>query len=353
MLHILTEDGNRELKHRFFPLGDNIRKHLQATLDNYDGDKTIDGYKRLNNLLSMENGIAYNEMKRLKNYFDTYMGSPKSIEYILNGGEPMRLWVNATLNRATKGVEDYKDAKQAAGIPNSHIGPHEKDRETKPSDPTIPIIQNAAKDIDSNSSIKYESKKRVIVITEEQARILKENEAYRTYGIGNYSLEKFKPIKNRLWYNKPSGGLWASPTHDNVNVWKSWAENEFIAEYDDDDYFEFKLSDNARVLTLNSIKDCEKIPMQWDNPAYQNDRMWRHILDKQEVFEISNHTSDWLPDFEKLSEMYDAIYFTSANGLYQALLGWDCDSLLIMNPNVIQIIKENPNSEPKKREFPY
>lgn len=158
MLHILTEDGNKELKHRNFPLGDNIRKHLQATLDNYKGDKTIDGYKRLNNVLSMENGIAYSEMKRLKNYFDNYKGSPKSVEYILNGGEPMRLWVNATLNRATKGVEDFKAAKKAAGIENAYIKPHEKDRQTNPSDPTTPKIQtrNAAKDIQTNSSIKYE-----------------------------------------------------------------------------------------------------------------------------------------------------------------------------------------------------
>ena len=159
MLHILTEDGNRELKHRFFPLGKNIRQHLQNTLDGYEGDRTINGFKRLNNILSMENGIAYNEMKRLKNFFDNYQGTPNSIEYILNGGEPMRLWINATLNRATKGVEDFKTAKKEAGIPNAYIRPHEKDRQNKTSKPTTAKIQvkNAAKDVNNNTSVKYES----------------------------------------------------------------------------------------------------------------------------------------------------------------------------------------------------
>ncbi len=170
MLHILTEDGNRELKHRFFPLGDNIRKHLLNTLCNYDGDKTIDGYKRLNNILSMENGIAYNEMKRLKNFFDNYQGTPDSVEYILNGGDQMRLWVNATLSRATRGVKDFKEAQKEAGINNAYISPHEKDRQTSTGKPTVAKLQtqNAAKDIKTNSSIKYEGKKRTICITENQ-----------------------------------------------------------------------------------------------------------------------------------------------------------------------------------------
>ena len=171
MLHILNEGGNAELKNRFFPLGDNIRKHLQRTLNSYSGDKDVDGYKRLVNILSMENGIAYNEMKRIKNFFDNFKGSPKSIEFILNGGQPMMLWVNATLNRATQAVKDFKAAKKAAGVNNAYIKPHEKNRQTKTTGPTTAKIQtkNVTKNIDNNSSIKYENKSyKKSVITESQ-----------------------------------------------------------------------------------------------------------------------------------------------------------------------------------------
>ena len=84
MLHIITE--NNDLKNRTFPLPDGVRKILQKTLDNYNGDKTVDGYKRLNNILNMQT-ISYHELKRIKNFFDHYNGSDKSAEYILNGGE--------------------------------------------------------------------------------------------------------------------------------------------------------------------------------------------------------------------------------------------------------------------------
>ena len=76
MLHIITE-SNKELKNRVFPLPDGVRKILQKTLEEYNGDKTIEGYKRLNNILDMNN-ISYNEMKRIKNFFDNYKGTDKS-----------------------------------------------------------------------------------------------------------------------------------------------------------------------------------------------------------------------------------------------------------------------------------
>ena len=79
MLHLIFE-GNQELNNRTFPLPKGVRTHLQNTLDDYSGDKTVDGYKRLNNVLDM-NTISYQEMKRIKNFFDNYKGTPKSAEF--------------------------------------------------------------------------------------------------------------------------------------------------------------------------------------------------------------------------------------------------------------------------------
>ena len=43
-------------------------------------------------------------------------------------------------------------------------------------------------------------------------------------------------------------------------------------------------------------------------------------------------------DFEKLSHKYDAIEvnISSDDELYYKLYGWDCDSILVMNPDVVQ-----------------
>lgn len=174
MLHIITE--NNDLKNRTFPLPDGVRKILQKTLDNYNGDKTVDGYKRLNNILNMQT-ISYHELKRIKNFFDHYNGSDKSAEYILNGGEPMKTWVNNTLYTATKAIRDFKQAKKDAGISNAFIRSHSKDRQNKKNNKPTQVnfnVNNVNKNILNATSMKYENIIRTIVITEKQHKMLQE-----------------------------------------------------------------------------------------------------------------------------------------------------------------------------------
>ena len=174
MLHIITE--NNDLKNRTFPLPDGVRKILQKTLDNYNGDKTVDGYKRLNNILNMQT-ISYHELKRIKNFFDHYNGSHKSSEYILNGGDPMKTWVNNTLYTATKAIRDFKQAKKDAGISNAFIRSHSKDRQNKKNNKPTQVkfnTNNVNKNILNATSMKYENIIRTIVITEKQHKMLQE-----------------------------------------------------------------------------------------------------------------------------------------------------------------------------------
>lgn len=181
MLHIINE--NNELKNRTFPLPDGVRKMLQKTLDNYNGDKTIDGYKRLNNILNMKT-VSYHEMKRLKNFFDHYNGSDKSFEFILNGGEPMKTWVNNTLYTATKAVHDFKQAKKDAGVSNAFIKHHSKDRQNKKRNKPTQVkfnTNNLNKNISNNASLKYES------LIRESIDI---DEYYHEYGV-DYVLNSF------------------------------------------------------------------------------------------------------------------------------------------------------------------
>ena len=180
MLHLIFE-GNQELNNRTFPLVKGIRKHLQNTLDNYTGDKTIDGYKRLNNILGMDT-ISYQELKRIKNFFDNYRGTPKSAEFILNGGEPMKTWVNNTLGTATKAIHDFKQAKKDAGISNAFIKPHEKQRQIRKDKPTLAKIQtkDVAKKIGDNNTVRFESKERKIICISESVyrQLTTENKHY-------------------------------------------------------------------------------------------------------------------------------------------------------------------------------
>ena len=116
---------------------------------------------------------------------------------------------------------------------------------------------------------------------------------------------------------QPKGGLWASDVEAEYN-WKDWCEEEEFRDCKEKDSFSFVLSDNAKVLYINSVDDLKLLPKADDK------------------FGI-NFSSWILLDFEKLAETYDAVEVSISSDfdLYYQLYGWDFDSIVVMNPDVI------------------
>lgn len=190
MVYFLTEDGNSKLKNKTFKLSKGIRKYLEDTLENFKkirNDFDVEGWKRLNNILNMEDGIEYSEMKRLKNYFDNYIGNGEDDEFKLNGGLPMKNWVNNTLHTATDMAAGIKQAEKFLRKNLDDGKPQvKKERRTATKSiaaPTKITIQTETPslNVDNNTVIKYDSvaqtpsitEKKIIKITESQMRQLK------------------------------------------------------------------------------------------------------------------------------------------------------------------------------------
>lgn len=154
-------------------------------------------------------------------------------------------------------------------------------------------------------------------------------EIYRHYGHDKFDKNMFLKIKNKELRNKPHGGLWASPTKDVDVGWARWCIQEDFYVNKLDKYFDFKLKDNARVLRIEKIKELEKLP---------------RVKLKDDLMTINNMNFDI--DFEEITKNYDAIlvymYRDEENdfhrSMYFELYGWDVDTLLVLNPNVIEII---------------
>ena len=129
-------------------------------------------------------------------------------------------------------------------------------------------------------------------------------ERYIHYGSTQFEPSKVGEIENEC-FTKPSGGFWASPVNA-VYGWKEWNEDEH-----------FTLKPEAKILKINTVEDLEGLPT---------------------LGELYNR---YLLDFEKIKNElgYDAIEVMagSGKGLYYALYGWDCDSILIMNPDIVVI----------------
>lgn len=141
---------------------------------------------------------------------------------------------------------------------------------------------------------------------------------YIHYGNKSFDKNKFDEIKN-IMFVKPLGGLWASRLTATFG-WKQWCEAQrfCLDKYNENNCFKFKLKENAKVLTITKKEQLEKLLKQ------------NLPVDYNSLFVVL--------DFEKLAKQYDAIevLLTEDNRLYWDLYGWDCDSILIMNKDVIE-----------------
>lgn len=153
-----------------------------------------------------------------------------------------------------------------------------------------------------------------------------EHKIYVHDGHNKFDKKLFNPIFCREHFNKPLGGLWASPVSSHYN-WEQWCEdNNFNHTIGKDKYcqnkkFYFKLKDGARLLSIKSAKQLDDLPQIKDDMT-------------SSVFKIL--------DFMKLQEDYDAIEVLISNDsqLYWDLYGWDIDSIVVMNPDVIEVIQK-------------
>ena len=146
---------------------------------------------------------------------------------------------------------------------------------------------------------------------------------YIHYGHTEFRRDLFCEINNRLMFSKPWGGLWASPV-DAEFGWIDWCEREDFCKYRVSECFEFILSDTAKVLHIYGVEQLDDLPRQDECLA-----SWV-CLDFEQLL-----SDGW--DAVELHLSEETSYGGFMNGLYWSLYGWDCDSILIMNPEVIVV----------------
>ena len=134
------------------------------------------------------------------------------------------------------------------------------------------------------------------------------------YGNNKYDPSLFCEIRNRI--NKPTGGLWASPINSSYG-WKDWCKEHDFRDCNKDDSFTFKLSADARILTIDCSSDINLLLV---------------LEPMGPIMRI---------DFESIKKSgIDVIYLTrigekETRFLDGGLYGWDCESAIILNKDVI------------------
>lgn len=150
---------------------------------------------------------------------------------------------------------------------------------------------------------------------------------YSRRGVNKFDRNMFIPVKNEPMRNKPSGCFWGSPVDTDMN-WEHWCKNNDFATSSlrEENKIVFTLTEDAKVLTIKSVNDLKDLPKL------------KTLMGMEKFYTYL--------DFEEISKSYDAIELLLSEeeidfsnhkitGLYYELYGWDCDTILVMNPDVI------------------
>jgi hypothetical protein len=146
-----------------------------------------------------------------------------------------------------------------------------------------------------------------------------------------------KPINRWI---KPTGGLWSStytPNNKYISGWHEFCSIEFETGIANSPYkIIFDISKNARIYTINSQEDLISLI---DNYGYYLDQATK-VLE-----ELGTKPTYLCLDFENLAKHFDVIHLTEEGqwrtrmplkNMAYNLYGWDVESSLILNINVIK-----------------
>lgn len=159
-----------------------------------------------------------------------------------------------------------------------------------------------------------------------------------TYGF-HIDTAKINPISDKVWpgLEKPKGGLWASPVNS-VFGWKDWCRSEDFRTDRLKTWTKFKISPKAKILVINSYWDLVDIAKKYAEESPDN---YNRVL-----------------KFKKMQEDgYSGVFLTYRGHLENhfvwdrespisfALNTWDCESIVLFDPEVIEILEYSADFE--------
>jgi len=117
---------NSNLYDRKAKLPKSLVDHLSKSFDGVEADSNVEGFNR-NKELRETGVVTYQQLKRIKNWFEGYNGNKEDAPFILNGGDRMNKWCNHVLDHWRSVDADGKGRRAAGGMENQFIDSHEKD----------------------------------------------------------------------------------------------------------------------------------------------------------------------------------------------------------------------------------
>lgn len=145
---------------------------------------------------------------------------------------------------------------------------------------------------------------------------------YIHYGAKQFDPLLNFPIKNEHCWVKPKGGLWGSRINASFG-WKDWCAREEFRDCKDDCSFKFVMRDENKIAVISTLAQLRRLP-HIENPIIRSS----YLIDFEKCLRIGIDAIElcWYgEEFEKVA----------SGDLYFELCGWDCDSIVVLNPDAV------------------
>jgi hypothetical protein len=119
---------NKDLYGQEFEVPKHIVDILRNAVAKYS-NQSVENVKRAKELSETGKG-TYQQLKRIKNWFDSN-GNTSSPEYHILGGGTLKNWIDTTLDSARESKRLPKQIKSDAAISNKFISTHEKNNDLR------------------------------------------------------------------------------------------------------------------------------------------------------------------------------------------------------------------------------
>ncbi len=103
---------NSQLYNKTIELPKEVKEYLQTCFDHIpNSDSNMEGHNR-NEELRNSGYVTYQQLGRIKNWFDNYDGDGTDAPYILNGADYMRNWVESTIQDLRKQTTTHQSVEE-------------------------------------------------------------------------------------------------------------------------------------------------------------------------------------------------------------------------------------------------
>ena len=107
---------NKDLYGKRWDFPQDMRNHMKVCFQKVkNADANVEGYNR-NLRLQNTQSLSYPELKRIKNFFDSFKGPQTDAPFILNGENKMKSFVDSILSGARQSINGTNKIKNDTGM---------------------------------------------------------------------------------------------------------------------------------------------------------------------------------------------------------------------------------------------